>query len=146
MMHLEKVRSRRSFLEMAGGLVLLAGIPASLGLRMRLSDSPYAVVDRWPLLARGQGLFIATKPNISVADLKELGARLRDEFRNEPNMVVQIFGDAAAAKDARTGSRIVGEPKFRAAIAHQKASYLKNAATGEHRLTILSEPQETVRY
>ncbi len=145
-MHLEKVRSRRSFLGLAGILLLLAGIPPSLGLRMRLSDSPYALVDRWPLLGAGQGLFIATRPNISNAELKELGTRLRDEFRNEPNMVVQIFDDATAAKDARTGSRIIGESRFRAAMAHQKASYLKNAAAGQHSLTILSEPKEIVRY
>lgn len=145
-MHLEKVNSRRSFLGLSGVLILLVGIPASLGLKMRLFDSPYSVVDRWPLLRGGQGLFIAVRPNISKDELKELGTRLRHDFRNEPNMVVQIFDDAAAAKDARTGSRIVGEPKFRVAMAHQKASYLKDAETGQHDLTILSEPQEIVRY
>ena len=145
-MRLEKAVSRRSFLGLAGVLTMLAGIPAFLGLQTRSSDSPYAVVDRWPLSGGGQGLFIVTRPNINNAELKELGTQLRDEFRNEPNMVVQIFDDAAAAKDARAGSRIVGEPKFRAALAHQKASYLKNAATGQHSLTILSEPQQIVRY
>lgn len=142
---LDRFMSGRCFVGSVGILAVLAGIPAYLGFRARLPNSPYVVVDRWPLLAGGEGLFIATRAGISSDELRELGALLRDELRHQKNVVVQVFDDASAAKVARTGSRIVGEPEFAAALARQKASYVKNAATGQHGLTIFSEPVEVVQ-
>jgi hypothetical protein len=61
-------------------------------------------------------------------------------------MVVMVFDDARAARDVRRGSRHIGEARFQAALAHQRAMYLKDAARGEHTFTILVYPKEVIHF
>ncbi|MCL5958688.1 MAG: hypothetical protein M1358_05105 [Chloroflexi bacterium] len=127
---LKGILSRRSFVGVAGLLTLAAGVSAFHGFRQNWADSPYEIVSRWPLLIGGEGLFLATKANPSGAELEEVGNWLRQALGNKRNVVVQIFDDPGAARVVRTGSRIVGEVDFSAAMAHQRASYVKRAANG----------------
>lgn len=57
-----------------------------------------------------------------------------------------IFDDADAARIVRKGSRFQDEEKFAAARNHQKATYLKNAATGAHSFIVDLDPPEVVEY
>lgn len=93
----------------------------------------------------GEGLFIAVAPNPGPADLRTLGEQLRQEFRHRQNMVVMVFDDARAALEVRRGSRYIGEARFQAALAHQRAMYIKNVARDEHSFIILGHPLEAMR-
>jgi hypothetical protein len=121
----------------ATGLILLRPDPQA--------DGSYQVVTRWRL-RNGQGLFIATKAAPSPQELRRLGQRLRDRFREEENVVVMVFDDEASARDVRTGSRHIPEERFQAALAHQVAAYIKNASTGQHTFTLYSQPRQVIRY
>jgi len=60
-----------------------------------------------------------------------------------------IFDDPQAARDVRRGSRNLGEERFRTALRHQRAMYLKQAARGEESLAVYGDyptVRETLRY
>jgi hypothetical protein len=60
-----------------------------------------------------------------------------------------IFDDPEAARQAHRGSRSIGEERFRAAILHQRAMYVKQTARGEHSLVIYDrypDSREVIRY
>ena len=139
--------SRRSLLKYAlGTLGSLAAPSADIAYSPTRSTAPYKVVDKWDLSGGGSGLFIAVAPGLTREGLKALGQQLRVAFDGQPNVVVEIFDNAEAARTVRTGSRTVGEEQFAAAMAHQRASYRKSARSGQDLLTIYGESPETVRY
>lgn len=119
------------------------------GLRPRAADGRgYQVVVRWSGPG-GEGLFIATRPEPTVEELRHLGEELRREFGARDTLVVMVFDDPEAARQVRRGSRHIGEERFRAAQVHQRAMYFKQAARGEHGLTIYDRypsPREVIRY
>jgi hypothetical protein len=143
---LESLFSRRAFVGLGGVVVVATAVPAFLGFRPRLDQEPYQVIHRWPLLSGGLGMFVAVEANPSADRLRGLGEWLRGAFSNQQNMVVQIFDDAAAAAVVRTGSRLVAEEEFAAAMTHRRASYLKDTSTARHSLTILSDSVEVIEY
>ena len=55
-----------------------------------------------------------------------------------------------AAREVRRGSRVTGEARFQAALAHQRAMYLKQSGRKEESLTLYERypgrPQQVVRY
>lgn len=139
--------SRRSLLKYAlGSLGSLAAPGADVALWPPKPAAAYQVIDRRELSGGGSGLFVAVPAGLTREGLRALGEQLREEFQGQSNVVVEIFDDAEAARTVRTGSRIVGETRFAAARAHQRASYRKNAKSGQHVLTLYGEPAETVRY
>lgn len=109
-------------------------------------DASYQIADRRELADGGVGLFIVVAASTSSDDLRMLGERLREHFRSEPNVVAVVFDDADAAKAVRAGSRIVGEERFAAAKAHQRASYTKYSRTGKESLTIFGPNPEIVTF
>ncbi len=141
--------SRRGFLAslLAGAGAFLAAVVS--GLRPRLGhDRGYQRVVWWSR-PEGEGLFIATGPEPSVEGLRTLGERLRQEFRDRESVVVMIFDDVRAAREVSRGSRLIGERRFQAALAHQRGMYLKNVLRGEHSFIIYaSYPmiREVIRY
>jgi hypothetical protein len=108
----------------------------------------YQEVARWRL-PEGEGWFITVGPEPTLDELRALGERLRAEFRHLDNTVVMIFDDPEAARQVRTGSRMLGEEGFQRALIHQRAMYLKSTARGEHSLTLYGgypEVREVIRY
>jgi len=105
----------------------------------------YEIVARWDLLAGGVGLFVATAA-VSPDALRALAEHLRARFAAAPDLVVQIFDDAAAARIVRAGSRSVGETPFAAARARQRATYQRSAARRLDRLTIHAQPPRIVDF
>lgn len=134
-----------SLLAAAGAIAAAAGS----GLRPRARrDRTYQEVAHWNH-PEGEGLFIAVEPDSSVDELRALGGKLRHNFLDRENMVIMIFDDALAARDVSRGSRVIGEKRFRAALAHQRAMYLKNAARREDQFTIYASyplAHEAIRY
>lgn len=132
------VSTRRGIvLGMLGGLgaviaAVISGVRFPAGI---FAGRGYERVASWKFPG-GEGLFIATEAGPTPEDLRILGSKLRDEFRDRHNMVVMIFDDARAAREVSRGSRIIGEEKFQAALAHQRAMYLKETDRKEHSLTI----------
>lgn len=119
------------------------------GLRSSSSDGRgYQEVARWRIPG-GAGRFIAVGREADPDELKVLGERLREEFHRLETAVVMIFDDPEAARQARRGSRIIGEARFQAALRHQRAMYIKQAARGEHSLIIYDRYpilKEEIRY
>lgn len=109
------------------------------------TESGYRRVVRWKN-PQGEGLFIAVAPNMTPEDMRKLGDRLRWEFRDRLKMVVVIFDEVRAARQVYRGSRYIGEERFQVALAHQRAMYVKDAARGEDRFTILGGPKEVIRF
>jgi len=139
--------SRRSLLKYAlGSLGSLAAPAADVALLRPKPAAAYQVIDRRALSSGGSGLFIAVTPGLTRAGLRALGEHLREEFQAQPNVVVEIFDDPDAARTVRAGSRMVGEERFAAARARQRASYRKNAQSAQHVFIMYDEPPETVRY
>lgn len=138
--------SRRGALGLlVAALGILGATAAALFPPHRLKKGEYQRVASWKIPG-GEGLFIAVPPNAGPEELRALGEQLRREFGDRRNMVVMVFDDAAAARDVREGSRYIGETRFQAALAHQRAMYLKDAALGKHVLTIFGDPPEVIRY
>ncbi len=141
--------TKRGFL---ASLLAAAGALAAavvLGLRPGVPrDQGYRRVVRWNHPG-GEGHFIAVDPEPSVDELRALGKRLRHEFVDRENVIVMIFDDAQAAREVSRGSRVIGEKRFRAALAHQRAMYLKNVERREHKFTIYAsypEAHEVIRH
>ena len=131
-----------------GASALVAGVIATL--RGSPADGRgYREVARWRIPG-GEGRFIAVEPEPTPAELRALGERLREEFRQMEDVVVMVFDDAQAAREVRRGSRVIGEPRFRAALARQRAAYLKQSRRQEESLTIYDRypdaAREVVRY
>ncbi|MBI3015513.1 MAG: hypothetical protein HYY65_10740 [Candidatus Tectomicrobia bacterium] len=142
-------RRRLLTLTLAGAGVAAAAMVSGFRLYPRTSPSGgYRRVVGWNY-PEGEGLFIAVKPEPSVDELRTLGRNLHQEFQDRDNMVVMIFDDSRAALDASRGSRLLGEKRFQAALAHQRAMYFKEAARGEDSLTIYAAypaTREVIRF
>ncbi|MFQ5882847.1 MAG: hypothetical protein ACE5I9_10325 [Candidatus Methylomirabilales bacterium] len=143
------VPTKRGFF---ASLLAVAGAVAAAavsGLRPRVPrDRGYRRVARWNH-PEGKGLFIAVEPEPSMDELRTLGRSLRQEFLDRENVVVMIFDDARAAREVSRGSRVIGEKRFRAALAHQRAMFLKNVERREHNFTIYASypvGREVTRY
>lgn len=140
---------RRSLL--ASLLAVTGAVAAALwGWRPRVADGGgYREVARWRIPG-GEGRFVAVGLNPSLDELRALGERLREELRDRDNAVVMVFDDPEAARQVRRGSRYIGEERFQAALAHQRAVYIKQAGRGEHSLSIYERyptvVREVVRY
>ncbi len=106
----------------------------------------YLVVERWPLPAGGVGLFVAIAPASDADAIRRVAERLRARFADAPDLVVQVFDDAAAARVVRAGWRAVGEARFATARAHQRATYQRSAARRLDRLTIHVDPPRIVDF
>lgn len=130
---------------LVAGFGVVAAAVAALIRPPEINEGGYRRVVSW-MIPGGEGLFIAVPPNLGLAELRTLGEQLRHEFRDRQNMVVMVFDDAGAAIEVRRGSRYIGEGRFQAALAHQRAMYLKDAARGEHIFTILGHPQEVIHF
>ncbi|HXK34461.1 MAG TPA: apolipoprotein N-acyltransferase, partial [Dehalococcoidia bacterium] len=108
----------------------------------------YEVVARWRIPG-GEGWFVVVPPDPDEGALRALVERLRAEFSSHENVVAMIFDDPQAARDVRRGSRNLGEERFRAALRHQRAMYLKQTARGEESLVVYGDyptVHETLRY
>lgn len=134
-----------SLLAAAGAIAAAAGS----GLRPRARrDHAYQEVVRWNH-PEGEGLFIAVEPDSGVDELRAVGRKLRHDFLDRENMVIMIFDDARAAREVSRGSRLIGEKRFRAALAHHRAMYLKNGQRKEENFTIYASypvAREVIRY
>jgi apolipoprotein N-acyltransferase len=131
-----------------GASALVAAVAAAL--RSSPADGRgYREVARWRIPG-GEGRFIAVGPEPTPEELRALGERLREEFRPMDDVVVMVFDDAEAAREVRRGSRVIGEARFEAALARQRAVYLKQSGRQEESLTIYDRypgaPREVVRY
>ena len=137
----ESVPARRARPQRSLRIFLMGGVGAlgaALFARTRWISADgqgYREVARWSV-PDGAGRFIAVGSDATERDLRALGEELRGESRNLENAVVMVFDDAAAAREARRGSRVIGEGRFQAALRHQRAMYVKRSAMGEHRLVI----------
>ncbi len=112
------------------------------------SGAPAREVARWRHPA-GEGRFIAIRARPTRTELLALGEVLRREYGQHDNIVVMVFDDPAAAREVRRGSKIIGEARFQAALAHQRAMYTKDRARGVHSFTIYQNypvPHEVIRY
>ena len=90
----------------------------------------------WQSAADSKGLMIAISPHSTREELRGIGKRLHDKCRGvNNNVAVMVFDDATAARRVRKGSRNVDEARFQAALAHQRAMYLKSASRGEDSFT-----------
>lgn len=138
--------TRRHFLSYVAGSLGVVATSGFLWIRRQTEPrGPYQVIDSWKLPIGGLGLFITTDKAPSRTSLDALSQSLQREYESQPNMVVSIFDDAAAARTVRKGSRVVGEDAFQAAMAHQVAFYVKDARIGRHTLTVHSEPREEIQ-
>lgn len=119
------------------------------GWRLRAADGGgYAILARW-VIPDGEGRFVVIRPEPNDGDLRALADRLREDFSRHDNAVAMVFDDREAARDVRHGSRNVGEERFRAALRHQRAMYLKHATRGEESFVVYAEyplVRETLRY
>lgn len=142
---LEQPRSLlSSLLAGAGALAVVVG-----GWRGRPLDGRGYDEVAWWRIPGGEGRFIATPPAPTIDELSNLAERLRQEFSDVSNAVVMVFDDAGAAREVRRGSRHIGEERFQAALDHQRAMYVKQAARGEHRLVVYERypnAREVVQY
>jgi apolipoprotein N-acyltransferase len=114
----------------------------------RSGNRGYQEVARWQIPG-GTGRIIAIGPESTLEELRSLGERLREELRGTAHAVVMVFDDPEAARQVRRGSRLVREAPFQAALAHQRAMYIKQSERGEHRLVIYERypiPHEAIRY
>lgn len=108
----------------------------------------YQDVARWRIPG-GQGRFIAVGAGPTAEELRALGEQLRRELRDVENAVVMVFDDAVAAREVRRGSRAIGEERFQAGLAHQRAMYVKQAGRREHSLVLYDgypRIKDVVRY
>lgn len=108
----------------------------------------YQVVARWTIPG-GEGRFVALRPDPGANGLHAVAERIREDFARHENGVAMIFDDVQAARDIRRGSRHLGEERFRAALRHQRAMYLKRAARGEESFVVYTDyplVRETFRY
>lgn len=108
----------------------------------------YQITARWAIPG-GEGEFVALAPESGDTELRIVGERLVTEFRDVASAVVMIFDDATAARTMRRGSRNVDERDFQAALRHQRAMYVKQAARGEHRLVtydVYPRIRDEIRY
>jgi hypothetical protein len=131
-----------------GASALVAAVAAVL--RSSPADGRgYREVARWRIPG-GEGRIIAVGPEPTPEELRALGGRLREEFRQMDDVVVMVFDDTEAARAVRRGSRVIGEARFEAALGRQRAVYLKHRARREESLTIYDRypaaPREVVRY
>lgn len=135
---LANISTRRGFLALLLAGIGVLAVAVGSGLFSRAAhDRGYQQVVQWSR-PDGEGLFVATGPAPSMDELRALGERLRDEFREQIDLVIMIFDDVGAAREVFRGSRLIGEKRFQAALAHQRAIYLKNVKRSEHKLTIYS--------
>ncbi|MFQ5804301.1 MAG: hypothetical protein ACE5JQ_15535 [Candidatus Methylomirabilales bacterium] len=135
---LAKISTRRGFLALLLAGIGVLAVAVGSGLFSRgAHDRGYQQVVQWSR-PDVEGLFVATGPDPSMDELRALGERLRDDFRNREDVVVMIFDQVGAAREVFRGSRLIGEKRFQAALAHQRAIYLKNVERSEHKLTIYS--------
>lgn len=118
-----RTTSRRSLLKYALGALGSIAAPASDVPSASPANRSYQVVDRRELSDGGLGLFIVVAQTTTKEELAGLAGQLRIDFGSSPSVVAEVFDDADAARTVRAGSRVVGEDRFRAAQAHQKASY-----------------------
>ncbi|MFQ5846891.1 MAG: hypothetical protein ACE5IQ_04360 [Candidatus Methylomirabilales bacterium] len=141
--------TKRSFLTLLLGAAGALAVAVVSALRPRAAHGRgYQRVVRWKH-PESEGLFIAVEPEPSADTLRAVGRRLRQDFLDWENVVVMIFDDARAAREVSRGSRIMGEKRFLAALAHQRAMYLKNAGRKEHKFTIYASypvSREVIRY
>jgi predicted amidohydrolase len=126
-----------------------AGVAVIWGWRPRAAGGDgYQVGARW-IISGGEGRFVVIRPEPSGGDLRAIADRLREDFSRHENGVVMIFDDPQAARNVRHGSRNVSAERYRAALRHQRAMYLKHAARGEESLVIYTDypaVRETLRY
>jgi hypothetical protein len=143
------LKTKRGFLASLLGVAGALAAAAVLGFRPHAAnDRGYRRVVRWNH-PEGEGLLIAVGPEPSADELRALGGRLRSELLDRENIVVMIFDDTRAAREVSRGSRIIGEKRFRAALAHQRAMYLKNVERREHNFTIYASypvAREVIRF
>lgn len=139
-------------MRLLGSLLAGAGAMAATVIwrwrRRPVDGRGYHEVARWRIPG-GEGRFIATTPAPTTDELRDLAERLRQESAGVNNAVVMVFDDVGAARDVRRGSRYTGEERFQAALAHQRAMYVKQAARGDHRLVVYDRypsAREVVRY
>ncbi len=146
---LETVRRARRALLAPLAIGAALGAARLLGLRRRRAGGEgYQVLARWPIPG-GEGRFIAVAPGLTAERIRALGDRLHREFQGADAVVIMIFDDATAARRVRQGSRTVGEERFRAALAHQRAMYVKQVIRGEDRLLIYDrypQPRAVIDY
>lgn len=132
-------------------LVGAAGAVAAAVWRWRpdaAGGDGYQVVARWAIPG-GEGRFVAIRPDPGRENLRALADRMREDFSHHENAVAMIFDDVQAARDVRRGSRNLGEERFRAALRHQRAMYLKQTVRGEESLVVYTDyptVRETLRY
>lgn len=127
----------------AAGAALLAGLRSS-----HADGQGYQDVAQWRIPG-GQGRFVAVGQQPTPDELRALGEGFREEFRRLDNAVVMVFDDPEAARQAREGSRTIGEERFQEALKRQRAMYLKSRERGEESLTIYrTYPRvcEVIRY
>jgi len=118
------------------GVGTLAAAPFFVSRFSGLGFGEYQVIAEWQIPGGGKGMIIATRESSGLEQLRALVERFRQRFRGVDNVTVMIFDDAAAAAQVRRGSRHVSEPQFEAALAHQRAMYLKSLGRGQESLTI----------
>ncbi len=109
----------------------------------------YQMIAQWQTAPNSKGLMIAVSSHPTHEELQALGKDLQEKFHSVDNVAVMVFDDARAARQVRKGSRNVNEPRFQAALIHQRATYLKSSPRGEDSFTIYkSYPQvrEVIRF
>lgn len=136
---------------LTGLLVTAAGAIAAAVWRWRppaAGGDGYQVVARWTIPG-GEGRFVVLGPEPGANDLHAIADRIRQDFARHENGVAMIFDDLQAARNVRHGSRSLGEERFRAALRHQRAMYVKRAARGEESFVVYADyprVRETFRY
>ncbi len=98
----------------------------------------YQLVAQWTIPG-GEGRFVVIRPAPGAKDLHAVADRMREDFSRHENGMAMIFDDVQAARDARHGSRNLGEERFRAALRHQRAMYVKHSARGEESLVVYAD-------
>lgn len=97
--------SRRGLLVYAslGALGLLAAPGRPADHSTSTTPGGYWLVDQRQLAGGGLGLFIAVAPDSSTEQLRILGELLERQFRSQPNLIVEVFDDAEAARRCAPG-------------------------------------------